>query len=92
MLGANIVVGLQDLASESEVTQGLRLWLALIIATIVCDEMSKSWARREFATIVSNSSPCRKEDVKVLLETIFWVNRFHKPRLDELWNRSLGNL
>jgi hypothetical protein len=41
MLGVNIVVGLQDLASESEVTQGLRLWLALIIATIVCDEMSK---------------------------------------------------
>jgi hypothetical protein len=92
MLGANIVVGLQDLASESEVTQGLRLWLALIIATIVCDEMSKSWARREFATIVSNSSPRRKEDVKARLETFFWVNDIHGPRLDELWNRSFGNL
>jgi hypothetical protein len=92
MLGANLVVALQDPFGESEVTQGLRLWLALIIATIVCDETSKSWARREFATIALNSFPRRHEDVKAQLETFFWVNRIHGPRLDELWNRTLGNL
>ncbi|KAE9372736.1 hypothetical protein N431DRAFT_457430 [Stipitochalara longipes BDJ] len=92
MLGANLVVALQDSLGESGVTQGLRLWLALIIATIVCDETSKSWARREFATIVLNSSPRRYEDVKAQLETLFWVNKIHGPRLDGLWNRTLGNL
>jgi len=92
MLGANLVVALQAPFGEIEVTQGLRLWLAIIIATIVGDQTSKSWARREFATIASKSFPHRFEDVKARLETFFWVNRIHGPILDELWNRTLGNV
>jgi len=92
MLGANLVVALQAPFGEIQVTQGLRLWLALIITEIVCNQTSKSWARSEFATIVSTSFPRRFEDVKARLETFFWVHRIHGPRLDELWNRKLGNV
>jgi hypothetical protein len=91
MLGANLVVALQDTFGENRITQGLRLWLALLITTIVCDETSKSWARREFATIFQSSFAHKQEHAKAQLERFFWVDRIHGPRLDELWKKALGN-
>ena len=91
MLGANLVIALQDLFGENEETQGLRLWLAVIIATIVYDKTSQLWAQREFATIILRSFSRRQEYVKAQLETFLWVDRIHGPSLDILWNKALGS-
>lgn len=90
MIGANLVAALQHTFDETGLIQGLRLWLVLIIAIIVCDKTSKSWAQREFATIIRSSFPHKQEEVKARLETFFWVEKIHGSRLYELWNKTFG--
>jgi hypothetical protein len=91
ILGTNLVVALQETLGENGMTQGLRLWLALIIVMIVRDETSNLWAQREFATTVLNSFPQSTEQVKAKLETFFWVEKIHGRKLDELWSKTMGN-
>jgi len=82
---------LQNNVSENGVRQELRLWLVLVIFTMVCDETQRSWARREFASIVLDSGFHREDAVRPMLMSFFWVERIHRPRFDELWNETSGS-
>jgi len=65
------------------------LWLVLTIFTMVCNDTNRSWAKREFTSIVLDSGLYRQEDMRAVLVTFFWVERIHKPNFDELWNETL---
>ena len=91
MVGGHLRDALQNNVDGNGTSQELRLWLVLIVFTMVCDETNRSWTKREFTSIVLDSGLYRQEDVRAALVTFFWVEKIHKPCFDELWNETLGS-
>jgi len=91
MVAGHLIEALQNNGDGNGTSQELRLWLVLTVFTMVWDDMNRSWAKREFTSIVLDYGLYKQEDVRAVLVTFFWVERIHRPTFDELWNETLGS-
>ena len=65
--------------------------MVLLIGGIASGETNKSWAKRAFERIMSDSSVAyRRDDVKAVLRKFFWVENIHGTKFNNLRTEALG--